>query len=156
MKKQTIEKIKEFLVVGVVLLAVLYSATNSWRNSEKLTNLTNDMKRVKESLIAMLLDENPNKTELARKLLASSALLDGLDKFSSKKYADAFLIWESAAKSGNEDSIFAIYAARQALRQKIMKLQESLPRAELESVLSEAPDVLVADGKYTLKEDRGT
>ncbi|MEH6650508.1 MAG: hypothetical protein V7707_10835 [Motiliproteus sp.] len=156
MKQQTIQRISDFLIVGVVLVAVSYSAVNSWKNSERLVDLTSDMKGVKESIITLLLDENPNKTELVRKLLTTSALIDGLDKFNSMKYADAFVTWESAAKQGNEDSTFAIFAAREALLQKMIDIQEPEKRREFEVILREAPNVNFADGKYTLKHDKDT
>ncbi|MCG7900717.1 MAG: hypothetical protein JAY85_19935 [Candidatus Thiodiazotropha weberae] len=125
-------------------------------NSQKLSTLTDDVKGVKKSLIAMLLDENPNKTELAKGLLASSALINGLHKFNSEKYTEAFEVWKSDAISGNEDSTFAIHAARKVLTKRIERSQKTTDKVKLQEILTQAPDISITNGKYELVEDNKT
>ncbi|HBH7918968.1 TPA: hypothetical protein ACN306_004924 [Vibrio parahaemolyticus] len=150
MTKETIKFIKEFLIVGVVLVAVLYSATTAWKNTEKLTELESDMKGVRESLIALVLEDSPNKTDLATKLLSNVSVIEGLDQFNEEKYDSAFTLWSESALRGDESSAFAIYAAKVKLNEEVVTLPEGEKRDRLIEALKIAPEIIKKDGEYML------
>lgn len=150
MNKETIKNIKDFLVVGVVLAAVYYSTTTAWKNNEKLTNLESDMKDVRESLIALVLEDSPNKIDLATKLLSNVTVIEGLDKFNEQNYESAFTLWSESALRGDESSAFAIYAAKVKLKDEIITLPEGEEREKLMQAFKIAPEIIKQDGEYRM------
>ncbi|ENA2728433.1 TPA: hypothetical protein ACMDX1_004404 [Vibrio parahaemolyticus] len=150
MDKDTLKGIKDFLLLGVVLAAVLYSTTTAWKNGEKLTGLESEMKGVKESLIVLVLEDRPNKIDLATKLLSNVTVIEGLDEFKEKNYESAFSLWSEAALNGDESSAFAIYAAKIKLNDEIKVLPEGEVRESLLKAVSFAPEVVKEGDNYIL------
>ncbi len=153
--QDTMKIVRDFVVASVVLSGVLYSATNSWKNGEKLAGLESDMKGVRESLIALLLDERPNRTELATKLLSNVSVMEGLEAFTNQNYVSAFSVWSDAALEGDEDSTFAIYAAKVKLSDQIAVLPEGEQREKLIEVVNWAPEVEKQGENYVLSSQMG-
>lgn len=149
-KEVLLKGIKDFLLIGVVLGAVLYSATTAWKNGEKLTGLESEMKGVKESLIALVLDDRPNKTDLATRLLSDVSVIEGLDEFKEQNYHSAFSLWSEAALKGDESSAFAIYAAKIKLNDEIKVLPVGEERENLLKAVSFAPEVVKEGNTYIL------
>ena len=51
--------IKELLIAAVLVAPAIYSAQTAWKNGEKIDDLEKGVRGVKESMIALLLEEEP-------------------------------------------------------------------------------------------------
>lgn len=146
------KKIGEFLIVGVLFVGVFYAVTTSWKNEERLAVVGSDIKSIKKSMIAILLEKKPDKYSIAKELVSDTNLLKGVESFKAGNYENAYSIWRASALKGNRDSVYAIAVANESLRQKLDS--QSLPdpeRETIEMVLKKAPDIKEKNGVYVLE-----
>src|SRR3990167_759836 len=146
------KKFGEFLIVGILLVGVLYAVTTSWKNEERLTLVGSDIKGIKRSMVALLLEDKPNRSSIVKDLVSDAGFLKGVESFKAGDYENAYSIWESAALNGNRDSVYAIAVANDSLTQKLHNESLSEPeRKAIETVLMKAPDIEEKSGVYFLK-----
>lgn len=143
------EKILEWLVVVLLLGGVSYAATTAWKNETALTRFGEDVKSIKRSMIDLLLDDNPDKTDIAKKLLGSAQVLQGVQSFNAGNFEAAYQNWEIAAEAGDQDAVYAIRVAKESLREQLAnpEISES-QKAELKKALETAPDVEMESSVY--------
>jgi len=152
LRRESRRTIKELLIAAVLVAPAIYSAQTAWKNGEKIDDLEKGVRGVKESMIALLLEEEPNKSEMVTKLLSkNSPLIDGLGEFADKNYISAFSVWSDAAMKGDTYSAFAIHAAKVSLVKKIESLPEGREREELEFVIKSAPEVEEENDTFQVK-----
>lgn len=144
-------KALEWLIVGVLLAGVLYAATTAWKNEEKLLVVGEDVKSIKRSLLALVLDAEPDKSSIAKELVSDATLLKGVESFKAGEFRQAYEEWEAAARKGDRDSVYAIAVANDALRLKLERTDLSeAQRREIRSALQVAPKIREEDGVYVL------
>lgn len=114
-------KVIEFVVVVLVLGGIFYSATTSWQNHERLSNIGKDIRGLKESVLSLALDGKINKSDIAKNLLTSEnqEFIDGILAYRSGHYERALNKWKSLK---SEEAIQTITIARNLLQ---IKLQNS-------------------------------
>ena len=152
MIKSITKKFGEFLIVAILFGGVFYAVTTSWKNDERLTAIGSDIKSIKKSMVALLLDEKPDKSSIAKDLISDAKFLKGVESFKAGNYENAYSIWQASALKGNRDSIYAIAVATESLKQKLNN--KSLPdpeRKTIEMVLTNAPDIKEKNGVYFLR-----
>lgn len=142
----------EFFIACILLGGVYYAVTTSWKNEERLTAVGNDIKSIKKSIIALLLEDKPDKSSIAKELVSDAKMLKGVESFKAGNYENAYSIWKASASKGNRDSVYAIAVANESLNQKLNN--QSLPdpeRRTIETVLKNAPDIKEKNGVYFLE-----
>jgi hypothetical protein len=112
------KKFAEWAIVALLFGGLLYAAMTSWQNDTRLKTVSEDIKGIKRSMIAMLLEPNPNKSEIIKGLVSNASFSEGINKFRAGNYAAAIQAWGSSASSGNQDSLQAISVATAILKQK--------------------------------------
>ncbi len=142
------KKFVDWAIVVVLFGGVLYAATTSWQNDARLKTVSEDIKGIKRSMIAMLLDPRPNKSEILKGLLSDATFSEGVKKFKAGNYTAAYQAWGASASSGNRDSVYAIVVATDLLEQKVQsaslsaeertKIQDALKFAEKFNVREKA------------------
>ena len=151
MLRTIVSKSVEWVVVVLLFGGVLYSATTAWKNESNIAIVGEDVKSIKRSMISLLLDEEPDKSSIAKDLVSDAKFLKGIESFKSGDFKNAYAAWESSALKGNRDSVYAIAVANDALKIKLMK--EELPEIERErisKILKSAPNVKEKNGMYVL------
>ena len=148
-----------FLITVIFAGGLLYSATTSWQNSRELAAQTvqlgqihGDMTEIKKSLISVLLDKDPNKSDIIKGLISDRQTLQGIDSFKAGNFEGAYTVWTSSAQQGSTESAFAISAANAALKAQVT--DKSLPaekRAKAQAALSHAPRVENRDGETHIR-----
>ncbi len=149
------KKFGEYLVVVILFGGVIYAVTTSWKNEEQLTVVGSDIKSIKKSVIALLLEEKPDKSSIAKELVSDAKVLKGVESFKAGNFENAYSIWEASALKGNRDSVYAIAVANESLKQKLHS--QSLPEPErktIEMVLKNAPDITEKNGIYLLEKTK--
>jgi len=150
------EHVAAFLLTGVLLYGLYYAVTTSWETeqklaaqSEQLGQIRGDLAEVKKSFITLLLDKNPNKSDLVKGLVSDSRTLQGIEQFKSGQFESAYAIWAPSAQQGSKDAAFAIAAANATLKQQAS--DTSLPaeqRERAKAALAKAPSVELHDGTF--------
>jgi hypothetical protein len=112
------DKIVEWLLVVILLGGVAYAATTAWKNEVRLATVGEDVKSIKRSMISLLLEDAPDRAEIAKDLVSSSSTIEGIESFKVGDYEKAYKIWGAAAKSGDAEAFYAIKAAKEALLKK--------------------------------------
>jgi hypothetical protein len=150
-----IKNLALFLITVVFAGGLYYAATTSWQNSRELTDQTAQLGQIrgaladiKRSLISVLLDKDPNKSEIIKGLVSDHNTLQGVNNFKAGNFDGAYAIWSKSAQQGNTESAFAISAANSIL--KAQATDFSLPpatRAKAQAALSQAPRVKINNGK---------
>lgn len=149
------EKIVEWCVVVLLLGGVAYAATTAWKNETRLATVGEDVKSIKRSMISLLLEDEPDKAGIAKDLVGSTELLEGVESFKLGNYEEAYSTWESAAEAGNRDAVYAIAVANDALRVKAANPSASeSERDEIIRVLEMAPEVKEESGVYTFPQSK--
>lgn len=143
------DNLTPLIVSGVFFAGLYYAVTTSWRNEEKLSTqaeqlgkIRGDLAEIKRSLISVLLDEDPNKSEIIKGLVSDYQTLQGIERFNAGNFDGAFAVWVSSAQRGSKESVAAIGAATAALKAQVSDI--SLPpeqRQKAQSALSKAPRV---------------
>lgn len=161
---KTSELIKDhvigFIVSGVLLLALLYAVTMSWRSdqklaaqSEQLDAIRNDLAEVKKSFIAFLLDPETKKSDIVKGLVSDANTLKGIDQFRAGQFSDAYEVWLSSAERGSRESAYAIAAANATLTAHANDAElPSDERKKVREALALAPTVEFRNGAFLVKE----
>jgi hypothetical protein len=144
-----------FLITVVFAGGLYYATTTSWQNSRELTDQTAQLGQIrgaltdiKRSLISVLLDKDPNKSEIIKGLVSDHQTLQGIESFKIGDFDSAYATWSKSAQQGNTESAFAISAANSILKAQVKDF--SLPpatRAKAQAALSQAPKVKISNGK---------
>lgn len=143
------KKFGEYLIVGVLFTGLYYSVTTSYKNDERLSVVGSDIKSIKKSMISILLDEKPDKSDIAKELISDSGFIKGVEKYKAGNYENAYAIWEDAAEKGNRDSVYAIVVANESLKDKLnISSISKTERENIETVLKNAPVVIEKHGIY--------
>lgn len=155
MAKQFKESLLNFglgALATLALTAIGYAVTTSWQNSDRLAQVSSDMKSIKASLVRLSLKSSPGDPTIPIELLSSKGARAGLELFAAGNYPAAYEAWSAAAHSGDQLSVLAIGAARESLE---LRLEDhSLPakeRALVEDAIRAAPELEIVDGMYVLK-----
>ena|SRR5690242_3852063 len=145
-----------FLLVCVFFAGLMYAITTSWQSkqklatqSEQLGQIRGDLAEIKKSFISLLLDKNPNKSDIVKGLVSDSRTLKGIDQFKSGQFDTAYAMWLPSAKEGSKDAAYAIAAANAVLKQQASDV--SLPyeqRNKAHAALAKAPTVEFHDGTF--------
>ncbi len=148
-----------FLLTAVLLVGWLYAITTSWQSeqklvaqSEQLGQIRGDLVEIKKSFISLLLDKDPNKSEIVKGLVSDSRTLQGIDQFKAGQFKAAYAMWVPSAQQGSTDSAFAITAANAALKQQVS--DASLPqeqRIKAQAALVGAPMVEFSNGSFHVR-----
>ena len=124
------------LVIGAIAVpSLLYAVPTAYKTeqglaaqSEELRSVHAELRDIKQSFVAVLLDKNPDKTKIIERLVSDSRALQGAQLFEQGQYQAAYAIWRPAAKQGSKDSALALQVATAALKQKAT--DASLPNTE--------------------------
>ena len=123
------------LAMAALVAALLYAVPSTYRNqvalerqSEGLRSVQAELKAMKQSFVAVLLDKNTDKTKVIQGLVSDARTLQGAKHFAAGEYQEAYAIWRPAAELGNRDAQVAMAVADAALQQKA--LNTSLPLQE--------------------------
>jgi hypothetical protein len=145
-----------FLVVvaGGLLTGWAYAVKTSWQNESRLSEMSDDLKSIKRSLIRISIKTNPDDPSVATELLSGTALQQGIGHFKAGEFPAAYAAWSGAAAKGDGDSAFAIFTANAALEEKLT--DPNLAPSERNSAaaaLRVAPKVVESNGNYIFKGD---
>lgn len=124
------------LLIGVVAVpALVYAVTTSYKvdqaltaQSEQMHSLRVELRSIKQSFVAVLLDKNPDKTKIIERLVSDTEALKGAQLFERGQYQAAYAVWAPAAKQGSRDSALALQVATAVLKQKAV--DPALPEIE--------------------------
>jgi len=124
------------LVIGAIAIpSLLYAVPTAYKTeqalaaqSEELRSVRAELRDIKQSYVAVLLDKNPDKNKIIERLVSDTQALQGAQLFEQGKYQAAYAIWVPAAKQGSKDSALALQVATAALKQKAA--DPSLPESE--------------------------
>lgn len=124
------------LVIGAIAIpSLLYAVTTAYKTeqtlaaqSEELRLVRAELKDIKQSFVAVLLDKNLDKTKIIERLVSDARALQGAQLFEKGQYQAAYAIWVPAAKQGSKDSALALQVATTALKQKAA--DQTLPEGE--------------------------
>ena len=148
-----------FLLTAVLLLGWLYAITTSWQSeqkiaaqSEQLGQIRGDLTEIKKSFISLLLDKDPNKSEIAKGLVSDFRTLQGIDRFKAGQFEAAYAMWVPSAQQGSKDSAFAIAAANAALKHQASdpSLSEE-QRVKAQAALTGAPLIEFHEGSFRVR-----
>lgn len=153
------EHVGAFLLTSVLLIGWLYAITTSWQSAQKLGDQTQQLRQIrgelteiKKSFISLLLDKDPNKSDIVKGLVSDSRTLQGIDSFKAGQFEAAYAMWVPSAQQGSEDSAFAIAAANAALKQQVSDV--TLPqgqRVKAQAALAGAPQIEFLDGSFRVQ-----
>lgn len=139
-------------IAGGLLTGWIYAVKTSWQNDARLSEMSDDLKSIKRSLIRISIKTNPNDPSVATELLSGTPVQQGIGHFKVGEFPAAYAAWLGAAAKGDGDAAFAIFTANAALKDKIK--DPSLPPSERDSAaaaLGSAPEVVERHGKYVIK-----
>ena len=117
------------IAVGLLMAALLYAVPATYRNhvalerqSEVIKEVQDELKSMKQSFVAVILDKNTDKTKAIQDLVSDARTLEGAKHFAGGQYEKAYAIWRPAAKQGNRDAQAAIAVADAALRHNALNV----------------------------------
>ena len=145
-----------FLVpaLGYIGFATHDNAQQLTKQAEELKSMHGEVKDIKKSFIAFLLDANPNKSEIIRGLVNDAKTLEGIDRFRAGRLEDAYAVWTKSARQGSVESAYAIAAANAALKQQIEDpTLDPSEREKAEAALRLAPHYYLDASKSATKDD---
>ena len=137
---------------GIAVTALGYSVATSWKNADRLEEVTSDIKSVKASLVRISMKTSPSDPTVPIELLSSSGAKEGMQLFAAGQYPAAYSKWTAAATQGDQMAALAIGASKESLQ--VMLRDSSLSqskRAAVAAGLKSAPALEFKDGKYVVK-----
>lgn len=134
----------------------MYAVTASWQSQQKLSSqsaqlgqVREDLARIKRSFVSLLLDKDPNKSDLIRSLVGDTRTLQGIEQFKTGQFESAYSTWRPSAEAGSADTALVIAAANTALEQQTADASLSTEqRQRAQAALAEAPPVELRDGTF--------
>jgi hypothetical protein len=142
------------LAMAALAAALLYSVTATYRNqvalerqSETLKSVQAEIGAMKQSLVAILIDKNADRTKAIQDLVSDTQTLKGAKHFAAGEYRQAYAIWRPAAELGNRDAKAAIAVADAALKQKALNVNlpiEERKRAAQAAGMTSDPEIFNA------------
>jgi hypothetical protein len=125
----------ELLIGAVAVPSLLYAVPTAYKTehalaaqSEELRLVRAELRDIKQSFVAVLLDKDPDKAKIIERLVSDARAIQGAKLFEQGQYQAAYAIWVPAAKQGSKDSALALQVATAALKQKAT--DPSLPESE--------------------------